>query len=478
MKSMFAAGLTTAIGPRFVSAGDTSRRPPNVVLIFTDDLGYGDLGCYGAEDIPTPRIDQMASEGLKLTDFYVAAPVCTPARASLLTGCYPQRVGMPGVVHPHDNRGLNPDEMTLGDMFQVQGYRTACFGKWHLGHHEPHRPPNHGFDESLYTPYSHDMYRGAPWGGNWTENPDWPEYVPVLRDHEEVDQLHGLDDFSTMTRLFTEATVDFIRQSEDNPFFAYLPHPMPHLELKPPERWEGVSQRGPYGDVVAELDWSTGKILDTLKELGIEDNTLVVFTSDNGPAVQYQRPRFEGGCAGPLRGRKNTPYEGGFRVPCVLRWPGVIPAGSVSSEVVTAMDFLPTFAGMLEAGLPDHPIDGHDMMPLLQQPKQAQSPYDAFYYYRERRLRGVRSDEWKLMAARPEYNNDGELVVEHDAKLFNLQEDIGESTDLAEQHPQKVEELEGRVQQMREQLGDHIPNHPGPQPYPATQARPALNLSE
>ncbi len=449
IKSMLGTGLLAAAGPQQRAAAAEQRRPPNVIVIFTDDLGYGDLGCYGADDIPTPRIDRMAAQGLKLTDFYVAAPVCTPSRAALLTGCYPPRVGMPGVVHPHESHGLNPKEFTLGDLFEAHGYRTACFGKWHLGHREPHRPPNHGFHESLYTPYSHDMYRNAPWGGNWTDNPAWPAYVPLLRGHREVDQLHGLDDFSAMTARFTDATVDFIRRHKDQPFFVYLPHPMPHLELQPPEQWAGVSERGPYGDVVAELDWSTGKIIDTLKELGIDENTLLIFTSDNGPAVQYQRPRFEGGSAGPLRGRKNTQYEGGFRVPCVMRWPGVIPAGSVGNQVVTAMDLLPTFAAMLGAELPkDRTIDGRNVLPLLKRPGRTRSPHEAICFYRGRRLKAVRSGEWKLYVARTEYDRGGAVDTKHPPRLYNLRDDIGESKNVADQHPDIVRRLESLAARM------------------------------
>ncbi|MFO7806311.1 MAG: sulfatase [Paracoccaceae bacterium] len=473
LATVLSAALLFATAP--VSLGLAEEPLPNVVVIFVDDLGYGDLGCYGADDIPTPHLDRMAAEGVRFTDFYVTAPFCSPSRVSLLTGCYPLRVDLPRVLHPHENKGLNPDETTIAEVFKSRGYATACLGKWHVGHRDVFLPPRHGFDESLVIPYSHDMYRGAPWAGGFGAG--WPDFVPLLRDGKPFGQLRGLDDFSTMTRLFTDAAIDFIRRQREEPFFLYLPQPMPHLEIKVPEPWAGVSKRGPYGDIVAELDGSVGEILSVLKELDLDDRTLVVFTSDNGPAAIYQRPEFPGGSAGPFSGRKATWHEGGLRVPCVVRWPGKLPAGKVCREVATIMDLLPTMAALIGAELPEQPIDGRDMWPLLTQPDEAKTPYEAFYYYRNEQLIAVRAGDWKLWVKRKEYAPDGSVRKVHPAELYHLRDDPAEKNNVAAENPAVVARLNALGDRIRRQLGDRAKHQPAAEGTPGPAIRKAFEAT-
>ncbi len=432
---------------------------PNLVVIFTDDLGYSDLSCFGSETIKTPRVDRMADEGMKFTDFYVAAPVCTPSRAALMTGCYPTRVGMGGrhlgpngtafvVSTPASTTGLNPDEVTIAELLKGRGYATACIGKWHLGHLPPFLPRRHGFDYYYGIPYSNDM------------NPC------VLMRNEEV--IEDPANQATLTERYTDEAVRFITENSNGPFFLYLPHTMPHTPLHVSDRFAGKSEAGLYGDVVECLDWSTGRILDTLKELGLDDNTLVIFTSDNGPWLFQQA---HGGCARPLRAGKGTTYEGGMRVPCVMRWPGKIPAGAVCSELATTMDLLPTLANLAGAEPPsDRIIDGKDIWPLMAGHLGAKSPTEAFYYYFMDSLQGVRSGQWKLMIERTrslEYpfrhvlkrdvDRPDEVVPE---ALYNLDADVGEQHNVIDRYPEIAERLRGLMEQMRQEIGDQPVNLP------------------
>ena len=426
---------------------------PNFVVIFTDDQGYSDLGCFGSRNIKTPRVDRMAEEGMKFTDFYVAAPVCTPSRAALMTGCYPRRVGLGGcylgpndtaapVLAPGSTTGLNPSEVTIAELLKGRGYATACIGKWHLGHLPPFLPRRHGFDYYYGIPYSNDM------------NPC------VLMRNEEVIEDPAVQ--ATLTERYTDEAVRSIREKKDGPFFLYLPHTMPHTPLHVSERFAGVSKAGLYGDVIECLDWSTGRILDTLKELGLDDNTLVVFTSDNGPWL-FQKAH--GGCAEPLRAGKGTTYEGGMRVPCVMRWPGKISAGAVCSELATTMDLLPALARLAGAEPPsDRIIDGKDIWPLMAGQTEAKSPTKAFYYYFMDSLQAVRSGQWKLMiertrklefpfrqALKHDVDRPDEVVPE---ALYNLKTDVGEQHNVIEQYPEIAERLRGLMEQMRRDIGD------------------------
>jgi arylsulfatase A-like enzyme len=402
-----------------------SADKPNFVIIFTDDQGYADVGCYGAEGFETPNLDRMAAEGTKFTSFYSAAPVCTPSRAALLTGCYPMRVSMPRVLFPRDNIGLNPDEITIADVLKSRGYATCCIGKWHLGHLPAFLPTRHGFDHYFGIPYSNDM-------------------DPVVLVEGEQTTERKVDQ-SQLTRRYTEKAVYFIKQNKDGPFFLYLPHTMPHIPLYVSDAFKGKSKQGLYGDVIMEIDWSVGEILRTLKELGIDERTLVVFTSDNGPWLSKGD---HGGSAKPLRDGKFATYEGGMREPCIMRWPGRIPAGYVCSEIATTMDFLPTFTKLAGAEVPtDRIIDGKDIWALMTDPK-AKTPYEAFFYYFETRLGGVRWGKWKLILEHKRHNRT------IPAGLYNLEADIAEQHDVSAEHPDVVARLSKLAETMRRDIGD------------------------
>ncbi|MFP4416176.1 MAG: sulfatase [Chitinivibrionales bacterium] len=400
------AGLTS-LGIHSTSfAGKGKRKAkPNFIIIFTDDQGYGDLGCFGSADMHTPNIDRMAAQGMKMTDFYSASPVCTPSRAALLTGNYPLRAGNLPVLWPFHKIGLNPSETTIADVLKGQQYATACIGKWHLGHHKEFSPVRQGFDYFYGMPYSNDMF---------------PK--PLLRNDEIIERPVNQN---TLTRRYTQEAVKFIRRNKDNPFFLYLPHTMPHVPLAVSDRFRGKTSRGLYADVIAELDWSTGQILSTLKELDLEKDTLVIYTSDNGP---WLGKGAKGGSAGPLRGGKFSAYEGGMRVPCVMQWRGIIPAGRSCPALTTTMDLLPTCAALAGASLPDNPIDGKNIVDVIVGNRSRHSPYDAFIYYGPRgTVRAVRSGSWKLFLKKNE--------------LYNLREDIGEQTNLYPKHMAMVKKL-------------------------------------
>ena len=439
---------------------EEGRQPPNIVIIFTDDQGYGDVGCYGAQGFETPNLDRMAAEGMKFTDFYVAAPVCTPSRAALMTGCYPKRLGLAyRVLFPYSDTGLDPDEVTIAELLKGKGYATACVGKWHLGHHPKFLPLRQGFDYFFGTPYSNDMNNFYYPHKNFKAPP-----LPLIRQDEVIESD---PDQRYLTKRYTEEAVRFIERNKDRPFFLYLPHNMPHVPIAASERFEGKTEHGLYGDVIAEIDWSVGEILETLAKLGLDERTLVIFTSDNGAAVfpasklrgvTHADPNgYRSGSVGPLRGRKNTTWEGGMREPCLMRWPGRIPAGAVCREVATAMDLLPTLAYLAGAQVSgDRIIDGKNIWPLMSGQPGAKSPHDAFFYYRDDRLQAVRSGKWKLHVYRPEWKKEP-----HGPLLFDLEDDLGETTDVAAQHPDVVKRLEALAEQCREDLGDAVTGQPG-----------------
>ncbi len=425
--------------------------PPNFIVIFCDDLGYGDIGCFGSTVHRTPNIDRMAQEGLKLTSFYVTSGVCTPSRASLLTGCYPRRVDMhvngrmPGkskmkqVLFPVDPKGLNPNEMTIAESLKQKGYATACIGKWHLGDQPEFLPTRQGFDTYFGIPYSNDM--GAK---QFPVNPP----LPLLRDEKVVE---APVDQNTLTKRYTQAAIEFITQNKDRPFFLYLPHSMPHNPVHAGEAFRGQSANGGYGDAVEEIDWSTGEILRTCRKLGIDSQTLVVFTSDNGAAQRW------GGSNAPLKGWKGSTLEGGMRVPCVVRWPGKIPSGVSSSEMTTTMDLLPTFCALAGITPPqDRMIDGKNIWPILKGVPGAVTPHKVFYYYQREQLQAVRSGEWKLYLARDDYllhiHKPGSRKSQYE--LYNVVDDISETENVAETFPEKVKELAKYARQARRDLGD------------------------
>jgi arylsulfatase len=433
--------------------------PPNVVLIFTDDLGYTDLGCYGAK-WKTPHLDSLAADGVRFTDFRVSQPVCSASRASLLTGCYANRLGLHGALGPTAKHGIADAETTLGELFQGKGYATAAVGKWHLGHRPQFLPTRHGFDSYLGLPYSNDMWPHHP------TNKTFPK-LPLLDGEKSIDDDITADDQTTLTTRYTERAVSFITKNKAKPFFLYLAHSMPHVPLFVSDKHAGKSGHGLYGDVIAEIDWSVGQVLAELKKHGLEQNTLVIFTSDNGPWLGYGN---HAGTRGTLREGKGTVFEGGVRVPCVARWPGKIPAGSVQAEPVMTIDVFPTLAKLIGAELPKLPIDGKDVWPLFAAEKGAKCPHEAyFHYYGTNELQAVRSGKWKLifphtatqmLEGRPP-GADGKpggykKVAFDKPMLFDLDADLGETKNVADSHPDVMKRLNALADAMRAELGDSL----------------------
>ena len=436
-----------------IRAGTATAEPatkpaerPNVVVIFCDDLGYGDLGVYGHPTIRTPNIDRMAAEGMRFTDFYTAAAVCTPSRAALLTGRLPARVGVNDladhrVFFPGEDAGLDPAEVTVAELLRGAGYATACVGKWHLGDRHPYLPTDQGFDRYFGIPYSNDMgpLVEAAGGGRF---PD----VPLMRGDETIERPARQH---TLTRRYTEEARQFIRDNAGRPFFLYLAHTMPHTPLHASEAFRGTSARGPYGDVVAELDWSTGVILDTLREQGVAGHTLVLFTSDNEP---WLIRGLDGGSAGLLRGGKGSTWEGGVRVPAIAWWPGTIPAGAVTSEPAATLDLLPTAARLAGVDLPaGHTSDGFDLVPLLTA-QADEGPRDAVFTYRNAELFAARVGRWKAhYVTQAGYGK--EPPMRHDPPLlFDLYADPSESWSVAAQHPDVLRRIADRVAAHRASL--------------------------
>ena len=446
LKASLSGLAMTALPHGVRAAKGRPSRPPNFVIIFTDDQGYQDLGCYGTQRFKTPHVDGMAAKGMRFTDFYSASPVCTPARAALLSGCYPPRIGMHRVLFPGSRTGLNPEEQLLPSVLKGAGYTTACIGKWHLGSREEFFPTSCGFDEFFGLPYSNDMISADQPGGR--EGATYPP-LPLI---DGTKTIETNPDQRLLTRRYTEKAVDFIRRQAEQPFFLYLAHTMPHVPVFASDAFSGRSGAGKYGDAMEEIDWSTGEILRTLRELGLERDTVIVFTSDNGPWLRSGKygeliPEDEEGCAEPLRGGKFTTYEGGMRVPCVMYGPGRIAPGTVCRDVCATIDLLPTLAGMAGVSLrEDLPVDGRDIAPLLAATPGARSPHDCFYYFRGNRLEAVRRGGWKLRKT-----SSGRPPTER-LELYDLEHDVGETRNLADENPEQVQSLQEAMEAFESSL--------------------------
>ena len=434
---------------------------PNIIVVFADDLGYGDLSCYGQKRYSTPNIDSIATNGVRFTDFHSSQPVCSASRASLLTGCYANRIGIHGALGPAAKNGIHDDEVLLSEMLKSKGYNTCAVGKWHLGHHQKFLPLQHGFDRYLGLPYSNDMWPHGPVVKPGT----FPE-LPLIRDNEIIDSDVDAQDQSKLTKQYSDFAIEFLENSKDDPFFLYFAHSFPHVPLYAGEEFKGKSKAGIYGDVIEEFDAVVGRILDFLKHNNLERNTLVIFSSDNGPWLTYGD---HAGTAGPLREGKGTVYEGGTRVPMLAQWPGQIPAGSVQDATAMTIDVLPTIARIINAPLPSHAIDGLDIFDLMCSKPGAKCPHEVFYhYFRQGELQAIRSGPWKLMLP-----HDVNCIVPDqlggqgkpgksqmrkitEPELYHLGNDLGETTNLASQKPEVLKSLLELADQGRKELGDSL----------------------
>jgi len=445
-----------------------AARLPNIVIIFTDDQGYADVGVFGAKGFKTPNLDRLAREGVKFTNFHVAQPVCSASRAALLTGCYPNRIGIHGALGPLAKHGINDNELTLAELLKQKGYATGMAGKWHLGRPAQFLPVHHGFDEYLGLPYSNDMWPSHPEAKRGTYPP-----LPLIEGDRVIDSEVTPAEQPNLTTWYTERAVKFIERNKDGPFFFYLAHSMPHVPLHVSDKFKGKSSQGLYGDVIMEIDWSVGEVMKALKKHKLEKETLVIFTSDNGPWLSYGN---HAGSAGPLREGKGTCWEGGVREPCIMRWPGKIPGGTTSDAMFMTIDLLPTIARLVDAPLPGQPIDGLDVWPLIAGQKGAKNPHAAyFFYYNQNELHAVTSGDgrWKLLLPQTYRTLAGGPVATNGIpakyemrkitapELYDLTNDIGEKTNVAEQHPEIVKRLLTSAEQARGDLGDALTQRKG-----------------
>lgn len=449
------------------SRSDTNTKP-NIIIILTDDQGYADVGEYGADGFDTPHLDRMADEGMRFTSFYVPASVCTPSRAGLLTGRYPMRVGLPSVLFPRDTTGLNTDELTIAELLKQEGYATQALGKWHLGAHPEFLPTNHGFDHFFGLPYSNDMSPKPENNPREEARRNFPS-LPLIEDTSIIERE---PEQAKLIHRYTERAAEFIEANKKNPFFLYYAPHFPHVPLFATDKFHGSTERGLYGDVIREIDWSVGKILEALEERKLRENTLVFFTSDNGPWLVFGD---HGGSAGDLREGKITTFEGGHRVPALASWPGEIPEGSVTDEVTTSMDLMPTIARLANADVPaERVIDGYDIWPIMSGHTDAESPYTdrPLYFYIDDSLQAVRLGPWKLHIPHTYLGvkepGSGGDVGEYEIRkiklsLYNLEEDPGETQNVAEDNPEIVDQLMGFLERGRNELGDAITDTPGSQ---------------
>ena len=464
------------------SYAQTPSRTPNIVLIFLDDVGNGDLSCTGALSYSTPTIDRLASEGLRFTNYLAVQAVCTASRVGLLTGCYPNRLGLHGALGPNSEIGIHRDEMTMGELVKQKGYATAIIGKWHLGDKEPFLPLQNGFDEYFGIPYSNDM-----WPVDYDGNPAAPtsrvaRYPPlfIYEGNEKAIPIRTLDDQAKLTSLYTERAISFINRNSNNPFFLYMAHSMAHVPINASSRFKGKSKQGLYGDVMMEIDWSVNEIMKTLKAKGLEKNTLIIFTSDNGPWINFGN---HAGSTGGLREGKGTSYEGGQRVPCIVYWNGRIAGGNICNSLVSSIDLFPTIASLIGAPLPAKKIDGINLMPILNGDYNAEPRKEFYYYYRKNNLEAVRRGDWKLVLPHPSrtylkypVGNDGHpgQVDENfpaEMALYDLRRDPGERYDMQHEFPEIVNDLQEVANQARDDLGDDLMDKPGANRRPSGKVK-------
>jgi arylsulfatase A-like enzyme len=467
----------------FMSDAETKPRLPNVIIIFMDDMGYGDVGVNGALQFTTPRIDRMAAEGIRFSNFVVAQAVCSASRTGLLTGCYPNRVGISGALRPTDSIGIAASETLIPEVLRERGYNTGMVGKWHLGHHRPFLPLQHGFDEYYGIPYSNDMWPiayggGAPKAGEPKSKMPFP---PIIDGNEKVAEVLSMDDQALLTKKYTERAESFIRRHARSPFFLYLAHSMPHVPIAASEAFRGKSKQGVYGDVLMELDWSVGRILDVLKELKLEEETLVIVTSDNGPWMNFGN---HAGSSGGFREAKGTVFEGGHRVPMIARWKGRIPAGSICNELASTLDLLPTIASFTGARLPEQQIDGVNIEALFTR-GSGEGRKEFFYYYGRNELRAVRNGDWKLLLPHRSQSyeemkpgRDGfsgpTKQVNVPLALYDLRRDPGERYDVKDHYPEIVKELQELALKARRDLGDDLTEEKGTGRRPAGSIRKVI----
>ena len=428
---------------------------------------------FGSINYETPYINKLAKEGMLFTNFYSVQAVCSASRAALLTGSYPNRIGISGALMPYSTTGLNENEITIAELLKEKGYATSIFGKWHLGFQEKFLPLNHGFDTFLGLPYSNDMWPVDFDGNQISDSSDWRKksypQLPLIENFNKIDEIRTLEDQARLTTLFTEMSVEFINNNKDNPFFLYLPHPMPHVPIAVSNKFKGKSTQGLYGDLMMEIDWSVGEIVKALKQNNLEENTLVIFTSDNGPWLNFGN---HAGSTGGLREGKGTSFEGGQRVPTIMKWPKVISAGSISNNIAATIDVFPTIANIVSSELPKHKIDGVDISSILEGRRDSNPRDHLYYYYGKNNLEAVRKDNWKLVfphESRSYKNvlpkNDGhpgpysKFTAEY--ALYNLRRDPGEEYNVKELYPEIVKELEDLAEIARNDLGDDLNNRIG-----------------
>jgi arylsulfatase A-like enzyme len=485
IRSMFSITGLMALSPAVFAKNEMPEKKelPNIVLVFMDDMGYGDLSCTGAIQYKTPNLDRLATQGVRFTNFMSAQAVCSASRAGLMTGCYPNRVGISGALFPNSEIGLNLSEETIPEILKQQNYRTMAIGKWHLGDNPEFLPLKQGFDEYFGLPYSNDMWpvnnpkvvtanNGA---SSKALKKDFPPLY-LIKGNDNVKEIKTMDDQSELTTLYTEKAVEFINKNKKNPFFLYLANSMPHIPIAVSSKFKGKSEQGLYGDVMMEVDWSVNEILKALEANGLTKNTLVIFTSDNGPWLCYGN---HAGSAGGFREGKMASYEGGQRVPCIMKWPGHIPEGTICNKLASTIDILPTLAAITNSKLPEKKIDGVNIMPLMSGDENANPRETFLYYFRRNNLEGVRKGNWKLVFAHPgttyggfKPGNDGASGgynpnFQFDEELFDLRRDPGEQYNVEDLYPEVVAELKKLADEARKDLGDDLTGVKGENRRPA-----------